>query len=44
VPVEKVLTRRRPIQAADDVHEGRLAGSGRAGHDDELAKLDVQIK
>ena len=40
--VEHVLTGRRPIEAAGDVHERRLAGAGRPGDGDELALLDVE--
>ena len=40
--VEEVLPARRPIQAPDDVHEGRLAGSRRARDADELAAVDVE--
>ena len=41
--VEQVLAGRRPIQAADDVHEGRLARSRRSGDGQELAARHVDI-
>src|SRR5436190_1890166 len=40
--VEEVLPAGRPIEAADDVHEGRLAGARRSGHGDELAATHIQ--
>ena len=39
-PVEKVAARRGPVEAADDVHEGALAGPGRPHDGDELARVD----
>ena len=40
--VEDVLAGRRPIETAGDVHERGLAGAGRTGDRDELARLDRQ--
>ena len=40
--VQHVLPARRPIEAADQVHERRLAGARRAGQRDELARHDVE--
>ena len=42
--VEDVAAARRPIEAPEDVHQRRLAGSGRAGDRDELAGLDVEVR
>ena len=41
--VEDVLAARRAIKAAEDVHERRLAGAGRARDRHELALLDVHV-
>ena len=38
--VEQVVAAGRPVEAAEDVHERRLAGPGRSGDRDELAGLD----
>ena len=38
--VEEVAARRRPVEAADDVHERALAGARRAHDRDELARRD----
>src|SRR5258707_1312862 len=38
--VEEIGAARRPIEAADQVHEGALAGAGRAHHRHELALAD----
>jgi hypothetical protein len=43
LPVEEVLARRRPVEAAGDVHERRLAGTRRPGDRQELAALDVEV-
>src|SRR5438132_13562163 len=40
--VEKVLSARRPIEAAEQVHERGLAGARRTGERDELAGRDVE--
>src|SRR4029453_16531261 len=42
-PVQEVLTAGRPIQAAEDVHQRRFAGSRRTGHRDELAGSDGEV-
>src|SRR6185503_4863702 len=42
VPVEEVASGGRPIEAAEQVHERRLAGARRAGERDELAGRDVE--
>ena len=42
--VEEVVPARRPIEAAEDVHERRLAGARRARHRHELAGLDVELR
>ena len=41
--VEAVGARGRPVEAADHIHEGGFAGTGRAHHRDELAGIDFQI-
>ncbi|AKT39237.1 uncharacterized protein CMC5_084820 [Chondromyces crocatus] len=41
-PPEPVRARRRPIQAAQDVHAGRLARPARPHHGHELPLLDLQ--
>ena len=43
VAVEAVVARRRPVEKADDVHEGRLARARRSHDGDELAGLDRQV-
>src|SRR5437764_5646201 len=40
--VKEVLSARRTIQAADDVHERRLTGAGRSRDADELAPINVE--
>jgi len=40
---DEVGARGRPVEAADDVHEGRLAGAGRAHDAEELTRADAQI-
>src|SRR5258705_2858394 len=42
VPVQEVASGGRPIEAAEQVHERRLAGARRAGERDELARRDIQ--
>ena len=39
---EPVLARRRPVEAAEDVHQRALARAGSAHHGDELARFDRQ--
>ena len=41
--VEQVLARRRPVEAADDVHERRLARARRSGDREELAALHFEV-
>src|SRR5690606_37523538 len=41
--VQQVAAGRRRIEAADDVHHGRLAGARRADNDDILVALDRQV-
>src|SRR5258706_15867014 len=41
--VEIILPRGRAIEATEDVHQSRLAGTRRAHHSDKLAALDGQI-
>ena len=40
---EQIGARGGGVQAAEDVHEGRLARSGRAGDGDELAGVDGEV-
>src|SRR5450756_1811254 len=40
--VEEVLSRRRPIETPENVHEGRLARARRPGDSEELARLDIE--
>jgi len=40
--VEQVASARRAVEAAEDVHERRLAGPGRPDDGDELAPADVE--
>src|SRR5690606_32151730 len=42
-PRQRVGARRRPIQAAEDVHERALPRAARADDGDELALLDVEV-
>ena len=42
VAVEPVGARGRPVEAADDIHEGRFAGARRAHHGDEIAGVDAE--
>jgi hypothetical protein len=41
-PVQGVAPPRRPIEAAEDMHEGRLPRARRSDHRDELARGDVE--
>ena len=42
VAVQPVAPARRRVEAAQEVHEGRLAGAGRPHHRDELPGRDVE--
>jgi hypothetical protein len=42
VPGEAIAAAGRPVEAADQVHEGGLARTGGTHHGDEIARLDVQ--
>src|SRR5258705_11967468 len=42
VPVQEVASGGRPIEAAEQMHERRLAGARRASERDELARRDIQ--
>src|SRR5262249_31402329 len=41
--IERVAAARRLVEAADHVHQRRLAGAGRPHDRDELAGLDVEV-
>src|SRR5690606_15753017 len=40
---EQARAARRPVEAAEDVHQSRLAGAGLADDRDELAGIDLEI-